>query len=207
MQMKKLVLAFMAVLVSVVAAVAQTPKEIVDRMEAEMNSHAGEGIAMTVDIKIPILGTATSRSYVYGSKLRVEMKMMSVQVVTWSDGETSWTYVSKDNSLTIQSAGHKKANTGDVELFMGITDGYDVSMKKETADAWHLLCKKSKGNKDEDDPKTMDLVVSKKNYYPLSLKASMSGMTMTMREISFDVTEADVTFDIAKYPGVKIIRK
>ena len=207
MQMKKLVLAFMAVLVAVVAAVAQTPKEIVDRMEAEMNSHAGEGIAMTVDIKIPILGTATSRSYVYGSKLRVEMKMMSVQVVTWSDGETSWTYVSKDNSLTIQSAGHKKANTGDVELFMGITDGYDVLMKKETADAWYLLCKKSKGNKDEDDPKTMDLVVSKKNYYPLSLKASMSGMTMTMREISFDVTEADVTFDIAKYPGVKIIRK
>lgn len=207
MQMKKLVLAFMAVWAAVVAAVAQTPKEIVDRMEAEMNSHAGEGIAMTVDIKIPILGTATSRSYVYGSKLRVEMKMMGVQVVTWSDGETSWTYVSKDNSLTIQSAGHKKANTGDVELFMGITDGYDVLMKKETADAWHLLCKKSKGNKDEDDPKTMDLVVSKKNYYPLSLKASMSGMTMTMRDISFDVTEADVTFDIAKYPGVKIVRK
>ena len=205
--MKKLVLAFMAVWAAVVAAVAQTPKEIVDRMEAEMNSHAGEGIAMTVDIKIPILGTATSRSYVYGSKLRVEMKMMGAQVVTWSDGETSWTYVSKDNSLTIQSAGHKKANTGDVELFMGITDGYDVLMKKETADAWYLLCKKSKGNKDEDDPKTMDLVVSKKNYYPLSLKASMSGMTMTMRDISFDVTEADVTFDIAKYPGVKIIRK
>lgn len=207
MQMKKLVLAFMAVWAAVVAAVAQTPEEIVSRMEAEMNSHAGEGIAMTVDIKIPILGTATSRSYVYGSKLRVEMKMMGVQTVTWSDGETSWTYVSKDNSLTIRSAGHKKANTGDVELFMGITDGYDVSMKKETAGAWHLLCKKSKGNKDEDDPKTMDLVVSKKNYYPLSLKASMSGMTMTMRDISFDVTEADVTFDIAKYPGVKIIRK
>lgn len=207
MQMKKLVLAFMAVWAAVVAAVAQTPEEIVSRMEAEMNSHAGEGIAMTVDIKIPILGTATSRSYVYGSKLRVEMKMMGAQVVTWSDGETSWTYVSKDNSLTIQSAGHKKANTGDTELFMGITDGYDVSMKKETADAWHLLCKKSKGNKDEDDPKTMDLVVSKKNYYPLSLKASMSGMTMTMRDISFDVTEADVTCDPSKFPGVKIIRK
>ena len=205
--MKKLVLAFIAVLAAVLAAVAQTPKEIVDRMEATMNAHEKEGVIMTVDIKIPILGTATSRSYVYGSKFRVEMKMMGVQVVTWSDGETSWTYVSKDNSLTIQSAGHKKANTGDTELFMGITDGYDVSMKKETAGAWHLLCKKSKGNKDEDDPKTMDLVVSKKNYYPLSLKASMSGMTMTMRDISFDVTEADVTFDIAKYPGVKIIRK
>lgn len=205
--MKKLVLAFAALLFAFAAALAQTPEEIVSRMEAEMNSHAGEGIAMTVDIKIPILGTATSRSYVYGSKLRVEMKMMGAQVVTWSDGETSWIYVSKDNSLTIQSAGHKKANTGDTELFMGITDGYDVSMKKETAGAWHLLCKKSKGNKDEDDPKTMDLVVSKKNYYPLSLKASMSGMTMTMRDISFDVTEADVTFDAARYPDAKVTDK
>ena len=38
MQMKKLVLAFIAVLAAVLAAVAQTPEEIVSRMEAEMNS-------------------------------------------------------------------------------------------------------------------------------------------------------------------------
>ena len=37
--------------------------------------------------------------------------------------------------------------------------------------------------------------------------ASVSGMTMTMREISFGVTEADVTCDPSKFPGVKIIRK
>ena len=100
--MKKLVLAFMAVLVSVVAAVAQTPKEIVDRMEATMNAHEKEGVIMTVDLKLLIVGTTTSKSYMLGDKTRVEMKMMGVQIITWSDGEKDWTYISKDNTLTIR---------------------------------------------------------------------------------------------------------
>ena len=205
--MKKLVLAFMAVLVSVVAAVAQTPKEIVDRMEATMNAHEKEGVIMTVDLKLLIVGTTTSKSYMLGDKTRVETKMMGVQIITWSDGEKDWTYISKDNTLTIEKSKGDASEAGDTEMFSGITDGYDVTLKKETADAWYFLCKKSKSNKEKDDPKTIDLVISKKNYYPLSLKASVSGMTMTMREISFGVTEADVTCDPSKFPGVKIIRK
>ena len=205
--MKKLVLAFMAVLVSVVAAVAQTPKEIVDRMEATMNAHEKEGVIMTVDLKLLIVGTTTSKSYMLGDKTRVEMKMMGVQIITWSDGEKDWTYISTDNTLTIEKSKGDASEAGDTEMFSGITDGYDVTLKKETADAWYFLCKKSKRNKEKDDPKTIDLVISKKNYYPLSLKASVSGMTMTMREISFGVTEADVTCDPSKFPGVKIIRK
>lgn len=205
--MKKLVLAFMAVLAAVVAAVAQTPKEIVDRMEATMNAHEKEGVIMTVDLKLLIVGTTTSKSYMLGDKTRVEMKMMGVQIITWSDGEKDWTYISKDNTLTIEKSKGDASEAGDTEMFSGITDGYDVTLKKETADAWYFLCKKSKRNKEKDDPKTIDLVISKKNYYPLSLKASVSGMTMTMREISFGVTEADVTCDPSKFPGVKIIRK
>ena len=205
--MKKLVLAFMAVLAAVVAAVAQTPKEIVDRMEATMNAHEKEGVIMTVDLKLLIVGTTTSKSYMLGGKTRVEMKMMGVQIITWSDGEKDWTYISKDNTLTIEKSKGDASEAGDTEMFSGITDGYDVTLKKETADAWYFLCKKSKRNKEKDDPKTIDLVISKKNYYPLSLKASVSGMTMTMREISFGVTEADVTCDPSKFPGVKIIRK
>ncbi len=205
--MKKLVLAFMAVLAAVLAAVAQTPKEIVDRMEATMNAHEKEGVIMTVDLKLLIVGTTTSKSYMLGGKTRVEMKMMGVQIITWSDGEKDWTYISKDNTLTIEKSKGDASEAGDTEMFSGITDGYDVTLKKETADAWYFLCKKSKSNKEKDDPKTIDLVISKKNYYPLSLKASVSGMTMTMREISFGVTEADVTCDPSKFPGVKIIRK
>lgn len=205
--MKKLVLTFGAIFAALVAALAQTPKEIVDRMEAQMNEHEKEGVIMMVDLKLPIVGTTTTKSYTLGGKTRVEMKVRGIQFISWDDGETSWSYVSKDNSLTIEKSKGSSDEAGDTEMFSGITDGYDVTLKKETADAWYFLCKKSKNNTDKDDPKTMDLVVSKKNYYPLSLKASVFGMTMTMRDIQFGVTEADVTCDPAKFPGVKIIRK
>ena len=92
-------------------------------------------------------------------------------------------------------------------MFEDITDGYDVSISKQTADAWYISCKKSKSNKSKDDPKNMELVVSKKDYSPISLSASMSGVKMTMRDISFGVTESMVTFNPDKYPGVKIVDK
>ena len=95
----------------------------------------------------------------------------------------------------------------DAEMFSGITDDYDVSIKKETADAWHLLCKKSKNNTDKDAPKTIDLVISKKNYYPLSLSTKMSGVSMNLHGISFGVTEKQVTFNAADYPTAKIVDK
>ena len=38
-----------------VAAFAQTPREIIDRMEEVMGSLEVEGVVMTMDIKIPIV--------------------------------------------------------------------------------------------------------------------------------------------------------
>ena len=201
--MKHLV-TFLSAIAFAVAALAQTPEEIVSRMEAEMDKHENDGIIMTVDVKIPILGTMTTKTYSLGDKLRVEGKMMGVDIVTWSDGVTEWTYDSKTNTIEITKEKAKDSSEGDAEMFQGLTDGYDVSISKETADAWHILCKKTKANTDKDAPKTVNLVIAKSNYYPLSLSAKVSGVTMTMRDIAFGVTEKQVTFDPREYPTAKI---
>ena len=201
--MKHLV-TFLSAIAFAVAALAQTPEEIVSRMEAEMDKHDNDGIIMTVDVKIPILGTMTTKTYSLGDKLRVEGKMMGVDIVTWSDGVTEWTYDSKTNTIEITKEKAKDSSEGDAEMFQGLTDGYDVSISKETADAWHILCKKTKANTDKDAPKTVNLVIAKSNYYPLSLSAKVSGVTMTMRDIAFGVTEKQVTFDPREYPTAKI---
>lgn len=192
---------------STIVAIAQTPQEIVSRMEAEMDKHEKEGIIMTVDIKIPLLSTMTTKTYALGDKVRSEGTMMGVEVVSWSDGKTEWTYNSKNNEIEIKNQKVNKEPQGDAEMFSGITAGYDVSIDKETRDAWYLLCKKSKANKDKDAPKKMDLVIAKNTYYPISLKVKMSGITLTMREISFGVTEKQVTFNPADYPNIKIVDK
>ena len=204
--MKKLLSIIFFVAMAAVA-VAQTPQEIISRMETEMEKHEKEGIVMTVDAKISILGTVTAKTYSLGDKMRSEGKMMGIEIITWTDGNTEWSYNSKTNEVEISTQEENSETEGDAEMFNDITDGYDVTIDKETDKAWYLLCKKSKSNKDKDDPKKIELAIAKKTYMPISLKTKMSGVTITMRDISFGVTEKQVTFDAKDYPGVKIVDK
>ena len=198
-----------AALLLSVMALAQTPKEIVSRMEEAMEKHEKEGIVMTMDIKIPILGTMSTKTYVLGDKYKSEGGMMGVKIVTWSDGTTTWTYDGKKDEITIEDTAHAKPdeNKGDTEMFTGVADGYDVSLKKETDDAWYILCKKSKDNKEKDDPKTMDLVVAKGTYYPVSISAKVSGVSVKIYDVSFGVSDKQVTFNKADYPRATIVDK
>ena len=204
--MKRL-LSLISFIVFAAVAVAQTPKEIISRMETELEKHEKEGVIMTVDAKVPILGTMTTKTYSLGDKARIEATMMDVNIITWTDGETVWTYNSKENKVEITKQEGDSESEGDVEMFSGITDGYDVTLDKETAKNWQFLCKKSKSNKDKDAPKKMELMIAKGTYMPISLKTKVSGLTITMRDIAFGVTEKQVTFNAKDYPGVTIVDK
>lgn len=208
--MKK-ILTLLATLSLAVAAFGQTAEEIVSRMDAEMEKHDfdKEGLFMVVDIKLPILGSMSSKVWNLGDNMRLEAETMGVMIVTWMDATTEWTYNSKTEELEIENRkeNSKSNSEGDTEMFSGITEGYDVSIQKETDDAWYILCKKSKTNKEKDDPKTMNLVVTKGTYFPKSLSAKMSGVTMTMRDLRYGVTEKEVTFDPAAYPNAKVVDK
>lgn len=189
-------------------AIAQTPQEIVSRMDEEMSKHEKEGLVMTVDTKIPVMGTMSARTYSLGSKTRMETTMLGQDVIIWSDGKTEWTYTRKNNEVKITNQKEESSESdGDAEMFDGITDGYDVYIDKETAKEWTILCKKSKSNSDNDAPKKMELVIAKGTYKPVSLKTKMSGITITMHNISFGVTERQVTFNPQDYPGVTIVDK
>ena len=207
--MKKLfsIIAFIAM---AAVAVAQTPEEIISRMEAEMAKHdEKEGLAMTMDMKIPILGTFSSRNYTLGDKYRIEVSKDGKQTITWSDGQTDWNYDSEKNQVEIKKheVKEKTETEGDAKMFNGITDGYDVKLDKETSDTWQFICKRSKSNPDKDAPKKMTLVVAKGTYMPVSLSASISLMTFTMRDLSYGVTEEQVTFNPQDFPNATIVDK
>ncbi|MBQ2148688.1 MAG: hypothetical protein II435_01940 [Bacteroidales bacterium] len=205
--MTRLMTLFSALLLAFVAF-AQTPEEIFARMEAEIDKHEKDGVVMTVDVRIPLLGTMSSKVYSLDDKMRVEAKMMGVQIITWADGVTEWIYNSKTDEVEIKKVDPKDNDPeGDVGMFEGLTDDYDITLKKETADAWFFVCKKSKRNTDEDAPKTIDLAIAKGTYYPVSLKATVSGVTMTLHDIAFGVTEKQVTFNPKDYPTAKIVDK
>lgn len=207
--MKKL-LSIIAFIAFAGIAIAQTPEEIISRMEAEMAKHdEKEGLAMTMDMKIPILGTFSSRTYTLGDKYRIEVSEDGKQTISWSDGKTDWTYSSEKNEIEIKKheVKEKTETEGDAKMFSGITDGYDVKLDKETSDSWQFLCKRSKSNPDKDAPKKMTLIVAKGTYMPISLSAKVSAITITMRDLSYGVTEEQVTFNPKNYPTATIVDK
>ena len=205
----KRIFALLLTLACSIPALAQTAEEIVARMDQEMNKTVKEKVAFTMEMKIPILGTMSSRNYVYGDKMKMEGKMMGEKVVMFSDGKTDWTYNPKDNTIEIENAkpSEDSKKDADMDMLEGITKGYDVSIKKETDTAWYIHCKKSASNTEKDDPKTMDLVVRKSNYIPISVSTKMKGVTVTLKDFAFNVTEKQVTFNQADYPGAKVVDK
>ncbi len=207
--MKKII-AIISFIALATSAMAQTAEEIITRMDAEMSKHnESEGFAMTMDMKIIFIGTISSRSYILGDKMRIEANRDGKDFITWSDGKTEWSYDSEKNEIEITNAKPKEKSKAesDTKMFTGITDGYDVKIDKETPTEWHIRCKRSKSNPDKDAPKKMDLVVAKGTYWPVSLSTSVTAATVTMRDLSFGVTEKQVTFDEKDYPGVKIVDK
>ena len=191
-----------------VTAFAQTAEEIVARMDEIMEKYeSSEGIAMTMDMKIPLLGTFSSSVKSYGDKLRMDMDVKGEHMITYVDGDTEWDYNVKEKVIKIKKrdASKKSQEEENMKMFQSATEGYDVSISKETDKAWYLRCKKSRTNTNKDDPKNMDLVVAKDSYLPISLSTKMYGITITMRDLGFDVTDQDVTFREADYPGVQIV--
>lgn len=202
--------AFLTALVLAGAAYAQTAEEVLDKMEEAM-SKVGEsgGLQMTMDIKIPILGTMSSKAWSLGDKMRMEAAALGKKFITWQDGVTEWTYDYEGNTLTIenQDTSKKSEEKENMELFQNATEGYDVSIAKENASSWTIKCKKNRSNTNKDDPKNMEIVVAKGTYQPLSLSAKVDMVTVTMRDLAFNVTEKDVTFNQADYAGATVIDK
>ena len=198
-----------ALLASAALMTAQTPQEIIDRMDAEMNKGDEMGLAITMEMKIPILGVVSARINNHGDYSRTEMNARDVKSTLWSDGTTNWTYTPSDNELVIENASASgSSNEDNVGMLKGITAGYDVKLTKETAEAWYFECKKSKDNTNKDDPKKMDLIVAKGSYMPVELSTKVKGITVSMKDPVIGVNEADVKFDISKIPaGVKITDK
>ena len=207
--MKKLfsIITFIAI---AAVSIAQTPDEIVSRMEAELAKHnKSEGFAMTIDFKMIILGSVSSRIYTLGDKTRMEGTIKDNEIITWNDGVTEWNYDKSKNEIEITNAKPKTQSESDdnMKMFSDVTKGYDVKIDKETPTEWHLRCKRSKTNTDKDAPKKMDLVVEKDTYWPVSLTTSLKGVTMTIREITYGVTEEQVTFDLKAFPNAKVVDK
>ena len=203
--MKRFIISILSLIFISISANAQSVEEIISNMEDVFKQHENDGIEMVIDTKM-LLMNLSMKTYTLGNKTRIETTMLGVKAITWMDDKTTWVYTPEMNAVQIENnLSGESESEDDADMFTGITDGYNVSIKKQTADAWYIQCTKSKTNKDKDAPKSMELVVAKETYHPISLSTKGSGMDITMKEIVFGVDEKFVTFNQADYPNVKVV--
>ena len=209
--MRKILCTFLA-LVWASATFAQTGLEIVNRMNEMLASHESDGNIFYIDIKMPIVGSITTKTMSLGDKARMEFNVSEIDVITYMDQTTQWMYTPGNNEVIITGATAKSNNPAvdsamDMGMFDDIADGYDISIKSENLVKWELACKKKKKNPDKDAPKNITIEVRKETYQPLSFSTKIMGVTLTMRDFSFGVTQDQVTFNPDDYPGLKITDK
>ena len=189
---------------------AHTAEEILAKMDAAMDRGEAEGMSMNMAIKIPIIGSMTSRVMMIGEKTRMDMSVLGKKVTIFTEGDTSWTYTPSGNTVTIESvkdnAGASQAGES-MQMMEGVSEGYDVTIEKEDDEIWGLLFTKQKSNKDKDAPKKIYMSIYKGSYLLKEFSMSMKGVKMTMKDVSIGVKESDVTFNADNYPGAKIVDK
>ncbi|MBQ8060389.1 MAG: hypothetical protein IJ205_00385 [Bacteroidales bacterium] len=210
MKIKYIVAAFVAVLLGAAGLNAQTPEEIVKKMSVQLDRAEAEGLIMDLNIKMPIVGTVKSHNMVLGKKMKTVATGKDKKAIMWMNETTKWEYDQQTNEIVITSnepSKDKDKGNSEMKAFDSLTDGYDLVLEKETADAWYILCKKSKSNKDKDDPNKMNLAVSKATNLPIYLRMKQSVVTVSIENVGIGVSEKSVTFNPAEYPNAKIIDK
>lgn len=207
--MRRFLLSLAGVLVFALAALAQTPQEILGKMGEVMNVGPEVGVALTTDMKIPILGKVSTRVYTLGEKSRMEITAKGRTIITWVDEAATYTFEPDENEITIndRKEGKDSNASGDLDLAENITSGYDVQSQEETDKYWEFRCVKRKDNPDKDAPKKMTVSVWKDSYKLRSLSTYVKGVAVTMRNISFGVKEKDVTLDLSACKDAKIVDK
>ena len=207
-KMKKTLCLYFA-LVWAVSAFAQTGQEIVERMNQRFSERKADGICLSVDVKIPILGTVTTKTYAYGNKRRMDVETSDINTITFIDDTLQWTYIPGTSEVALTNIKVGNTNTSnepgmDEGMFDDIPGNYDITIKSQNSVKWELQCKRKKAIKDDDLPKAVTLEVRKDTYEPISMSTKVMGINCTMHHFIFGIPESKVTFNLDDYPGVTI---
>ena len=196
----------MAALFAATALSAQTAEEIIARMDQETERFPAEGSFFVMEIKMPIVGTVATDVYILGDKYKMDADIKGNRVLHWSDGVTEWDYDTSKREIVITNAKPSSSQAeNNMKILKSAAEGYDVKLTKETDEAWYIRCTKSKTNTVKDDPKKMEIVISKETYLPITTKAGTGLVTVSMNNMRVGVTEEEVTFHPEDYPGVRIV--
>ena len=86
--MKRILSLLLPGLLAAVTLFAQTPEEILARMDQETQRFDPEGFSMVMEIRVPLLGAIATTIYTRGDKYKMITGKDGDIEIDWSDGQT-----------------------------------------------------------------------------------------------------------------------
>ena len=194
--MKKIVFAFTMLMVCA-AAMAQTPKKVLDRTAAVVSNPGG----ITATFKMTGgLGNASGTISVKGKKFQASSPIATV----WFDGKTMWTYLKKNDEVSVTNPSDAQLQKINPYNFIKLyKKGYDMTMS--SAAATHTVHLTAQGNQNIQE---LFITVDKKTFHPTQVKI-LQGKRWTSFEISqlksVTLSDSMFTFNSKDFPNAEVI--
>ena len=197
---------------------AQIPAEVTDvlkKCEQKMQPPTGTYMEMDLHVKMALIfsmnGTVASYSKGEKSFTKITVKMMGKEISTEEgyDGTQEWEYKAKIKDDDVDSliiTRTSKKPDGEYDISLNLDKDYKKANMKVKDGKYEITFTEPKT---KDTPKKTVLLINQKDYLLYELQSSMKGvsMRMTVKKVTFDVSDDVFVLDLKKYPGAKIIRK
>ena len=196
--MKRALLSLLIVF-GLTSAAAQSPKEVLDRCAATVS--AKEGVQASFSMSSAQYGAATGTISVKG-----QMFCATTSAATmWFDGKTLWTYMSKNDEVSVTTPTEARLQTLNPYNFINLyKQGYKYTMSKgeKTFDV-HLTAKdKSKGVQE------LFISVDKATYHPTEVKLlqKQKWTTFTITNLkAVRLPDSTFRFNSKDFPSAEVI--
>lgn len=194
--MKKIVFAFTMMMICA-AAMAQTPKSVLDRAATVVSNPGG----ITATFKMTGgMGNASGTISVKGKKFQASSPVATI----WFDGKTMWTYMKKNDEVSITTPGEAQLQKINPYNFINLyKKGYDMTMS--SAAATHTVHLTAQGNQNIQE---VFITVDKKSFHPTQVKM-LQGKRWTTFEISelktVTLSDSMFSFNSKDFPQAEVI--
>ena len=170
--MKKIVFAFTMMMICA-AAMAQTPRSVLDRAAAVISNPGG----ITATFKMTGgMGNASGTISVKGKKFQASSPVATI----WFNGKTMWTYMKKNDEVSITTPNDAQLQKINPYNFINLyKKGYDMMMS--SAANSHTVHLTAQGNQNIQE---IFITVDKQSFHPTQVK-----MLQGKRWTTFDISE------------------
>lgn len=176
----------------------QTARAILDKVAATLSNKSG--VTATFQMSNKNIGSVSGSISIKGRKFHAA----TPQAVTWFDGKTQWTYLKRNEEVSVSTPNEAQLQAINPYSFINIyKKGYALT-KQDKGKSYEITLKATGKQKIQE----MVIVASKGTYVPSTIKLCQNGQwtTFTVSKLKqAALSDSQFRFNAKDYPKAEVI--